>query len=66
MSQVQANMGIYEKDLERGKGAARHLGQSIALLRSAELDLLVWPESAYTFFIDEEERNLAAYDIKLV
>jgi apolipoprotein N-acyltransferase len=40
-------MGIFEKRSEANEGHRRHLEQSHHLLDGGELDLLVWPESAY-------------------
>jgi apolipoprotein N-acyltransferase len=40
-------MGIFEKRAEALEGHRRHLEQSRELEREGELDLLVWPESAY-------------------
>ncbi len=57
---VQVNMGIFDKREDPYEGHRRHLEQSLELEEELGegLDLLVWPESAYTFFIPEEERNL--------
>ena len=44
---VQVNMGIFEKRNEAEEGHRRHLEQSRALENEGELDLLIWPESAY-------------------
>ncbi len=50
---VQTNMGIFEKREDPEEGRRRHIEQSLRLEREAEPDLLVWPESAATFFIPE-------------
>lgn len=56
---VQVNMGIFEKREEPFEGHRRHLRQSQILERNhPELDLLVWPESAYTFFLPESMTNV--------
>ena len=56
---VQVNMGIFEKREEPFEGHRRHLRQSQLLERNhPDLDLLVWPESAYTFFIPEHMTNV--------
>ena len=47
MGVVQVNMGIFEKRTEAIEGHRRHLEQSHQLLEAGELDLIVWPESAY-------------------
>jgi len=44
---VQVNMGIFEKRAEAIEGHRRHLEQSRQLEEAGELDLIVWPESAY-------------------
>lgn len=44
---VQVNMGIFEKRTEALEGHRRHLEQSRQLEDAGELDLIVWPESAY-------------------
>ncbi|MFK8002787.1 MAG: apolipoprotein N-acyltransferase [Polyangiales bacterium] len=55
---VQVNMGIFAKREEPYEGHRRHLQQSVQLQRENDLDLLVWPESAYTFFVPEGMTNL--------
>lgn len=56
---VQVNMGIFAKHEDPLEGRRRHLAQSAALVREhPELDLMVWPESAYTFFVPEHVTNL--------
>jgi apolipoprotein N-acyltransferase len=47
MGIVQVNMGIFEKRAEAVEGHRRHLEQSRQLEQEGELDLIVWPESAY-------------------
>ncbi|MBT8469971.1 MAG: apolipoprotein N-acyltransferase, partial [Deltaproteobacteria bacterium] len=44
---VQVNMGIFEKRTEAIEGHRRHLEQSRQLEEQGELDLLIWPESAF-------------------
>lgn len=44
---VQVNMGIFEKRAEVAEGHRRHLEQSRQLEQEGDLDLIVWPESAY-------------------
>lgn len=44
---VQVNMGIFEKRGDAEEGHRRHLEQSRTLESEGELDLLIWPESAY-------------------
>lgn len=50
---VQANMGIYAKREDPWEGRRRHIEQSLELEREVAPDLLVWPESAATFWIPE-------------
>jgi len=46
---VQVNMGIFEKQQQMIEGHRRHLEQSRQLEEEAGLDLLIWPESAYSY-----------------
>ena len=55
---VQVDMGIFEKREEPFEGHRRHLEQSERLLAQQDLDLLVWPESAYTFFLPDGMTNV--------
>lgn len=55
---VQVGMGIFEKREDPWEGHRRHLRQSARLEREGELDLLVWPESAFTFFLPEGVTNV--------
>ncbi len=57
MGIVQVNMGIFEKRTEAIEGRRRHLEQSRQLEAEGELDLLVWPESAY---VDGLPREVAS------
>ncbi len=50
---VQTNMGIFDKREDPMEGRRRHIEQSLALEREFHPDLLVWPESAATFWIPE-------------
>ncbi len=47
---VQANMGIWEKHKNPAEGLRRHRAGSLELERQ-NVELLVWPESAYTYTI---------------
>ncbi len=51
---VQVNMGIFEKRSEALEGHRRHLEQSQALEDEGELDLIVWPESAYISMLSRD------------
>jgi apolipoprotein N-acyltransferase len=44
---VQANLGILEKSVQSLVTHARHLELTRALLADGDLDLVVWPETAY-------------------
>lgn len=44
---VQVNMGVFEKREDAAEGHRRHLEQSLELESEGELDLIIWPESAY-------------------
>jgi len=55
---VQTNMGFFEKHDDPEEGWRRHLEQSVALQRKEKLDLLVWPESAFNWYIPEDLRNV--------
>jgi apolipoprotein N-acyltransferase len=50
---VQTNMGIFDKREDPNEGRRRHIEQSLALEREHQPDLLIWPESAATFFLPE-------------
>ena len=50
---VQTNMGIFDKREDPNEGRRRHIEQSLALERDHQPDLLIWPESAATFFLPE-------------
>jgi len=59
---VQASMGIEEKRADPREGLRRHLTSSVALQSDAELgspDLIVWPESGYSWFIPEDVDDLS-------
>jgi apolipoprotein N-acyltransferase len=55
---VQTNMGLFEKREDPEEGWRRHLDQSKQLQREEKLDLLVWPESAFNWYIPEGMRNV--------
>ena len=55
---VQTNMGLFQKREDPEEGWHRHLDQSVQLQREEKLDLLVWPESAFNWYIPEEMRNV--------
>jgi apolipoprotein N-acyltransferase len=53
VAMVQVNMGTFEKDEDPIEGFRRHLEQSARVEREWHPDLLVWPESAFTFFVPD-------------
>ncbi|MGD8318021.1 MAG: apolipoprotein N-acyltransferase [Myxococcales bacterium] len=55
---VQVDMGIFEKRSEAEEGHRRHIEQSHQLEDEGDLDLIVWPESAY---IDALPREVPWY-----
>lgn len=54
---VQANMGIYEKTRQPREGLMRHRNGSIELQRQ-KVDVLIWPESAYYYPINNTVENV--------
>ncbi len=58
---VQVNMGLFEKRQDPLEGLKRHVQQSYDLEKRKKLDLLVWPESAYGWYIPETTTNLKEY-----
>lgn len=48
---VQGNMGLTEKWTNPALGVRRHVEQTEALAAAADPDLVVWPESALTYFL---------------
>ncbi len=55
---VQANMGIYAKRLDPVEGLRRHIEQSQELERSDQPDLIVWPESAVSWYLTPQIKSL--------
>ena len=58
---VQVNMGIFAKREDPAEGRRRHVMQSLELEREVDPDLIVWPESAYTWFLPDGEVNVKPY-----
>lgn len=58
---VQANMGLTEKRENPMEGQVRHIDQSLELQSGEHPDLIVWPESAFMYFIPERVRNVKDY-----
>jgi apolipoprotein N-acyltransferase len=61
MGLVQANMGLFQKREDPEEGLRRHIEQSQNLERQhpGKLDLLLWPESAFGWFLPEGVQNVA-------
>lgn len=55
---VQTNMGLFQKREDPMEGHRRHLEQTAMLEQNGPLDLVVWPESAFTFFQREDLHNV--------
>lgn len=55
---VQVSMGIFAKRQNPGEGLRRHIADSLALQERGDLDLLVWPESAYTWLLPPGTENV--------
>jgi apolipoprotein N-acyltransferase len=54
-------MGIFAKREDPAEGRRRHVMQSLELERDVDPDLIVWPESAYAWFLPEGEVNVKPY-----
>ena len=55
---VQTNMGLTQKREDPREGLNRHIEQTLDLEREQHLDLLVWPESAFGWFLPESITNV--------
>lgn len=55
---VQVNMGIFQKREDPVEGLRRHIDQSAKLIREQPIDLMVWPESAYGWYIPGHVKNV--------
>ena len=55
---IQVNMGIFSKRDDPWEGHRRHLAQTRALTADEDIDLVVWPESAFTFFLPDGTSNV--------
>jgi apolipoprotein N-acyltransferase len=62
MGLVQADMGLFQKREDPEEGLKRHLEQSVELEaeHGRELDLLLWPESAFGWYLPEGAENVAS------
>jgi apolipoprotein N-acyltransferase len=61
MGLVQADMGLFQKREDPEEGLKRHLEQSVELETEhhGQLDLLLWPESAFGWYLPEGAENVA-------
>ncbi|HJK97271.1 MAG TPA: apolipoprotein N-acyltransferase [Polyangiaceae bacterium LLY-WYZ-14_1] len=62
VAMVQASMGIAEKRADPREGLRRHLRASVDAQSDPDRgppDLVVWPESGYSWFIPEDEVDLS-------
>lgn len=55
---VQTNMGLTQKHDDPEEGLQRHIDQTLELQKTTKLDLLVWPESAFAWFLPERIKNM--------
>ena len=58
---VQVSMGIFEKRADPREGLRRHVEDSVALSEQTDLDLLLWPESAFTWFLPDDVTNVRSF-----
>lgn len=58
---IQANMGLFQKREDPEEGLRRHIEQSLQVEQehAKELDLLIWPESAFGWALPEGVANVA-------
>lgn len=58
---IQADMGLFQKREDPEEGLKRHLEQSAELESEhrGALDLLIWPESAFGWYLPEGAENVA-------
>ena len=54
----QVSMGIFEKREDPWRGLEMHIEMSREMEEAVHPDLLVWPESAYTFFLPDGATNV--------
>jgi apolipoprotein N-acyltransferase len=55
---VQTNMGMTQKRDDPEEGLQRHIDQTLELQKKTKLDLLVWPESAFGWFLPDRIKNM--------
>lgn len=54
----QVSMGIFEKRENPYLGVQKHIDMSLEAEREVDPDLLIWPESAFTFFLPDGITNV--------
>jgi apolipoprotein N-acyltransferase len=61
MALIQANMGLFQKREDPEEGLRRHIEQSLQVEheKGPELDLLIWPESAFGWALPEGIANVS-------
>lgn len=55
---VQTNMGLTQKRDDPREGLRRHIDQSLELQSKEKIDLFVWPESAFGWFLPPDVKNV--------
>ncbi len=55
---VQTNMGLTQKRDDPEEGLQRHIDQTLELQKQVKIDLLVWPESAFAWFLPDRVKNM--------
>jgi len=58
---VQTNGGLSDEAEALNARVRDHVAQSVALIREHPVDLLVWPESSFGWYLPEEAENVSAY-----
>jgi apolipoprotein N-acyltransferase len=56
---VQTNMGLTQKRDDPREGLTRHIEQTLDLQKKEKIDLMVWPESAFGWFLPGHIKNVA-------
>lgn len=58
---VQANMGIFQKRQDPREGHHRHVEDTLRLEEEVNPDLVIWPESAFAYFVPATRGNLKRF-----
>ncbi|MDB4985613.1 MAG: Apolipoprotein N-acyltransferase, partial [Myxococcaceae bacterium] len=56
---VQTNMGLTQKREDPREGLRRHIEQTVDLQKEQKIDLMVWPESAFGWFLPGRIKNVS-------